>query len=381
MSKNSLKKKLQALFSRYMRGEATKSEHDFVETFYSNLSKYEEKNDIDPEIGESLKNAIDNRLDTSPVYRISSFNRYVRTLAAILIATLVCGASYFLLVRDKAPNIAQHHLKESSTIDRLQIVKDGVSYDMDGTLPQGMSVEQIDQEKVIVVKSSDALAEDQALQIHNPNRETMTLQLSDGTQLWLNQSATILVDPHFDKGVRDVEVQGEVYFNVKPMLANSKSVPFKVNSGLQQIEVLGTSFLVNANGTEKQEITLVEGKVKLKHRFFDSSILLQPNQKATLSKGSSDISVSHATEVHKIEAWRKGLFSFEEESLVNVVAELERWYNVPITVDPNVRNQKYSGIISRYRDVAEVFKLIELTNNIRITEKGGKIYVMPIESN
>ncbi|MDR2283045.1 MAG: DUF4974 domain-containing protein [Sphingobacterium sp.] len=381
MSKNSLKKNLQALFSRYMRGQATKSEQDFVETFYANLSKYEKKDNIDSEIGQSLKKAIDNRLDTSPVYKSSSFNRYVRTLAAILIATLVCGAGYFWLVRDKAPILVQNHVKESSTIGTLQIVKDGVSYNMDGTLPEGMSVEQIDQEKVIVVKSSASLVRDQPLRIHNPNRETMTLQLSDGTKLWLNQASTILVDPDFDSGVRDVQVEGEVYFNVKPRLSNSKSVPFRVNSGLQQIEVLGTSFLVNANGDEKQEITLVEGKVNLKHRFFNSSIILQPNQKATVSKENSHISVSQATEVHKIDAWRKGLFSFEEESLASVIAELERWYNVSITVDPNVRNQKYSGIISRYRDVAEVFKLIELTNNIRLIEKGGKIYVMPIESN
>lgn len=380
MSKNSLKKKLHAIFSRYMRGEATKSEEDFVDTFYSNLSKYEKKDDVDPRIGQALKAAIDSCLDNPPVYKSRSINRYVRTLAAILIATLISGAGYFLLVRDKAPTLVQNKVKESSTIGGLQIVKDGASYDMDGTLPEGMAVEQIDQEKIIVIKSSASLVEDKSFRLYNPNRETLALQLSDGTQLWLNQAASIVVDPQFDKGVRDVQVQGEVYFKVKPMLSNSKSVPFRVSSGLQQIEVLGTSFLVNANGAEKQEVTLVEGKVKLKHRFFNSSVILLPNQKATVSMGNSNISVNRATEVHKIEAWRKGLFSFEEENLVDVVTELEQWYKVSITVDPAVRYQKYSGIISRYRDITEVFKLVELTNNIRLIEKGGKIYVMPIES-
>ncbi|MFD2554749.1 FecR family protein [Sphingobacterium tabacisoli] len=380
MSKNSLKEKLHAIFSRYMRGEATESEEDFVETFYYNLKKYEKKSDVDPEIGRALKTAIDSRLDNPPVYKRASLRRYVRTLAAVLIATLVCGAGYLLLIRDHAPILVQHEVVESPAIAGLRIVKDGASYAMDGTLPEGISVEEIDQEKIIVVSAPSSSGEGKSLRLHNPNRETMALQLSDGTQLWLNQAATIVVDPHFDQGVRDVQIEGEVYFKVKSMLSDNKAVPFRVKSGLQQIEVLGTSFLVNADGAEKQEVTLIEGKVKLNHRFFESSIMLQPDQKATVSKGNARIAVTQATQVHKIEAWRKGLFSFEEENLVDVIGELADWYKVAITVDPAVRQQQYSGIISRYRDIKEVFRLIELTNNIRIIEKGGKIYVMPMES-
>lgn len=380
MSKNSsLKKKLHAIFSRYMRGKATDSEQEFVDKFYHNLSHYESKVDIDPEVGQVLKKQINNQLDASSTYSLPRFTVFIRTVAAIFIAMLVCGGIYFLGDRDDAVVLVKKQGEASADGTGLHIVKDGASYNLADALPEGISVEQRDEQKVVVVSAATLTVTNKPLHLKNPNREALAIQLSDGTQLWLNQSAEVVVDPDFGQGDRIVQAEGEVYFKVKSLWRNGKTVPFMVHTTLQQIQVLGTSFLVDAKLKDKQEVVLIEGKVKLQHQKFASSTVLQPGQRAAVSKGDSHISVSAASQLHKIEAWRNGLFSFEEEGLADVMAELAQWYGVSITVSPAVQNQKYSGIITRYKDINEVFRLIELTKNIRLVEKGGKTYVMPVD--
>ncbi len=68
------------------------------------------------------------------------------------------------------------------------------------------------------------------------------LTLSDGTRVWLNAASSITYPTVFTGNTREIKMTGEIYFEVK----TNKQIPFIVVTGKDRIEVLGTSFNVNA---------------------------------------------------------------------------------------------------------------------------------------
>ena len=90
--------------------------------------------------------------------------------------------------------------------------------------------------------------------------QTGHLYLFDGTEVWLNSGTKLKYPNKFNQNERDVFIEGEAFFKVKP----NKKLPFKVKTGKLEVEVLGTSFNVMAYPTEeKQSIFLVEGSVQI----------------------------------------------------------------------------------------------------------------------
>ena len=89
------------------------------------------------------------------------------------------------------------------------------------------------------------------------------IKLEDDTKVWLNSESRLKYPTSFVKGQdRKVELlYGEAYFDVSPSTSH-QGASFKVLSGVQEIEVLGTEFNVKAYHDEDYiYTTLVEGKV------------------------------------------------------------------------------------------------------------------------
>src|SRR5690606_1488289 len=84
------------------------------------------------------------------------------------------------------------------------------------------------------------------------------ITLSDGSQVWLNESSTIRYPEHFEKDKREVLLSGEACFDVGP----DKKRPFVVKTSKVTTRVLGTSFNVNAYQKEPQtKVTVETGRV------------------------------------------------------------------------------------------------------------------------
>lgn len=92
-----------------------------------------------------------------------------------------------------------------------------------------------------------------------PRGGEFSLELADGTRVWLNAESRLRYPVAFTGKERKVEMEGEVYFEV----AKNKEKPFIVTVNGVDIRVLGTSFNVSAY-QEEVVATLVEGKVQLK---------------------------------------------------------------------------------------------------------------------
>ncbi|NLR56794.1 DUF4974 domain-containing protein [Chitinophaga polysaccharea] len=196
------------------------------------------------------------------------------------------------------------------------------------------------------------------------------LVLPDGTKVWLNAASSLRFPAGFDGKERRVELSGEAYFEV----AQDTKMPFVVQSGDKQVQVLGTHFNLMAYQEEPStDVTLLEGVVKVIHRA--DTALLKPGQQAKLADARRIQLVPHA-DTEKIIAWKNGFFSLNGEGTEVVMRQLARWYNAEIVYAGKVPDLKFEGSIKRSYELADVLAILE-ESGIHFKIDGRKIIVLP----
>lgn len=80
------------------------------------------------------------------------------------------------------------------------------------------------------------------ISISVPYGGTYTVELCDGTKVYLNSGTTLEFPSRFNGEVRGVSLKGEAYFEV----TRNESKPFVVEVDEMKVKVLGTSFNVKS---------------------------------------------------------------------------------------------------------------------------------------
>lgn len=239
---------------------------------------------------------------------------------------------------------------------------------------EGYSIRKNEQgELTYVVESDNQNQVDLFNTIITPKGGEYTLNLPDGTQIWVNASSRLRYPLNFSEAKREVELSGEAYFEVAKLSRGGKRVPFFVYTGDQRLEVLGTSFNINSYG-KTIETTLVEGKVKLSFPKQADQILA-PNQQAVYAGGSKTTSVRQVDPFYVI-SWKNGSFAFEDTPIVEVMENLARWYDLDVSYDADVRDLKFTGTISKYEQIHKILQVIELTEAVTFKIEGRRVMVM-----
>lgn len=192
--------------------------------------------------------------------------------------------------------------------------------------------------------------------------------LPDGTRVWLNASSSIMFPTAFAAGKREVKITGEVYLEV----AKDKEKPFVVDvSGKSSVEVLGTSFNINAYADESSiRTTLVEGSVKVAAN--DQTAILKPGQQALIavttpsdgqpslsSKTGNDISVNPHPDLKQVLAWKNGVFDFTGADLKTVMRQLERWYDIQVEYKDDIPSITFEGRMYRNVSLRDVLEALQ----------------------
>ena len=165
----------------------------------------------------------------------------------------------------------------------------------------------------------------------NPGMTT-TVDLPDGSKVWLNANSELEFPNNFSSDKRIVRLNGEGFFDV----VKDASKPFIVKAGhAYEVEVLGTSFNVAAYAdSDIIETTLVEGAVALNVITSSGNQIsqrLQPDEKAIyeIREGKMEIK-SVNTEFDT--AWMHGELIFRNQSMDQVLKTLERYYHVKFKI-------------------------------------------------
>jgi transmembrane sensor len=205
--------------------------------------------------------------------------------------------------------------------------------------------------------------------ITTPRGGQYLLILTDGTSVMLNASSSLKYPVSFTGNERSVELTGEAYFQV----AHNASEPFRVISNGQTVEVLGTHFNINAYANEPAVKTaLLEGSVKITQNSTGISSLLKPGQQSIISGNKLEVKDA---DMEEAVAWKNGYFMFESESIRSIMRKIARWYDVEVIFKGDIPTDNFGGTVSRFSNVSQVLKKLELTGSVHFKIEAGAITV------
>lgn len=196
----------------------------------------------------------------------------------------------------------------------------------------------------------------QQLVLAAPKGGTYQLTLSDGTRVWLNAGSTLTYPSGFDKRERLVELEGEAFFEV-----SKSTVPFRVRSAGQIVEVLGTTFNISAYPDEPAtRTTLVEGSVQVMNSRANTTNRLVPGQQSTLQKNGV-LNVKKVA-IEQYIAWKDGLFYFQNTSFEDMMWQISKWYDVEVVYAKTIPSDTFTGTMSRNLSLMTVLELLNVSD-------------------
>lgn len=206
-----------------------------------------------------------------------------------------------------------------------------------------------------------------------PAGQRAQITLSDGTKVWLNSKSTLSYTSGFGRRDRNVELDGEAYFEV----AKNKDIPFNVNTETNQVRVVGTHFNICAyKGSDEFEATLVEGIVDIYARNNDRPLTrLTKNEFFASYQGKHKKTVLPSYDYLR---WREGLYCFDDAPFSSILTKLEKYYNVKITVEnPDVLNYRCTGKFKEQDGIEHILKVIQKDQSFTysINEEGDSILI------
>jgi transmembrane sensor len=206
--------------------------------------------------------------------------------------------------------------------------------------------------------------------IETPKGGKFQIKLPDGTKVWLNAASSLRFPTVFNGSKRQVELNGEAYFEV----STDKSKIFEVNTRNQVVQVLGTHFNINAYSDEPTvNTTLLEGSVRVSDLRTNISQLLKPGEQSQLSE---QIDVINLKDTNEAVAWKAGYFQFDKADIKTVMRQIERWYDVSVIYEGDLPNYRFGGEIERNLSLLQVLKVLEKTK-VHFRLKGREVTVMP----
>lgn len=206
--------------------------------------------------------------------------------------------------------------------------------------------------------------------LSTPRGGQYQIALADGTKVWLNADTRLRYPNKFTDEQRVVELDGEAYFEV----AKVAGKPFIVVTAKEKVEVLGTHFNVYSFPKEKEsKVSLLEGKVKVSVPAGKTR-LLQPGEQASVQ--GEELAVQQVPVDESI-AWKNDEFMFNNEPLGTALAQVARWYDIDIEIDPSVAKMKLWGSVSRLDNFDKVLKIIKMTDDkIKVQIEGRRVRLM-----
>lgn len=259
-------------------------------------------------------------------------------------------------------NKATLTLADGSTIDLSEvqegiIVGDGITYlDGSGVLEQGQEIPYAGLSTI-------------DYRLTTPKGGTYQITLPDGTRVWLNAASTLKYPSRFADAERRVEIEGEGYFAV----AKDKARPFTVMSRGQEVNVLGTEFNISAYDDDATvETTLVEGTVQIINLVSNTMHKLLPGQQASTNGAQSNV---QTVETDQYVAWKRGIFYFGNTPAVEVMKQIERWYDVEVVYKHGTApKDTFTGEMERDVSLQTVLEVLKMSG-IRFQLVGRKLVI------
>lgn len=203
------------------------------------------------------------------------------------------------------------------------------------------------------------------MSVEAPFGSKVKLFLPDGTLVWLNAGSSIEYSQGFGIKDRKLKLNGEAYFEV---VRNEKKT-FEVTANNLTVSVLGTKFNFRDYMDEDAAcVTLLKGKVNVKNGKNGEELSLNPDQQVAYNKKTVTAEVINV-KAKRASEWTNGVIFFDEEELPDIARELERLYNVQISIkNEALNNYRFYGSFYRTdQTIQEVMDILASTKKLKYT--------------
>ncbi len=236
--------------------------------------------------------------------------------------------------------------------------------------------------------------------IETPSGSNTTINLPDGSKIWLNADSRLRYPMKFSKDKREVFLDGEAFFEV----AKDKSRQFLVKTSDITVKVFGTRFNVKSYPDENTvETTLVEGSISIINNSTNSKVAgkeikMKANERIVLYKEQENITpneipqrkienlpvrkaklvLSKRIDTDRFTSWKDGQLIIKGEPMIKLAVKLERRYNVKIHFeDEEIKQYKFTGTIKN-ETIEQVMEAIKLASSVDYKIEEREIWIRKI---
>jgi transmembrane sensor len=196
--------------------------------------------------------------------------------------------------------------------------------------------------------------------------EQQTVVLEDGSRITLNTDTRLSVD--YRQNLRSIRLDhGEALFEV----AKNPQRPFVVQAGNERVRALGTIFMVR-NEPDRLDVLLIEGRVQVtqsadarKDVPATPPVVLEPGERL-VQRNDEAAPILDRPPVEEATAWRRGEAMFDNATLAEAVAEINRYGKAQVRADdPHVAALRISGVFAT-RDPVEFANVIAKLHGLQV---------------
>jgi ferric-dicitrate binding protein FerR (iron transport regulator) len=201
--------------------------------------------------------------------------------------------------------------------------------------------------------------------------EQKFLQLPDSTQVWLNGDSYLEFPDEFTDKKREVYLSGEAWFDVR----HAEEIPFIIHTGKITTTVMGTAFNIKAYPYLRTVVISVSrGKIRVS-RGNKVVAILEKGQQIKVSDSDSLIREKNI-DVGKIASWQQGYVSYEDETMREILRDLEHLYNTEITVaDQSLLDVRITTSFNRSIGKEQALKIICKLVDKQLSNRNGRYII------
>lgn len=237
-------------------------------------------------------------------------------------------------------------------------------------------------------ESESLSAETEFQTIQTDKGERASMVFSDGSRVVLNAMTTVRFPRQFAGDKREIELEGEAFFDIK----HREGIPFIVHSSDVSVQVLGTEFNVNSYGDRDFiEVVVREGSVAVRQNNPDMDSVEEDDQVADENRSEVVLAKGERTRVAVGQfptppeqvslapylAWVNGMMTFEGAPLNEVVRRLNLYYDMEFEVaDSSLLEKRLTASFQR-EQLDRVLQIITFSLDIDYEQQGDTILFKP----
>lgn len=304
--------------------------------------------------------------------------------AAVLLLIFGLGWSFYQYRMNKqyvTGNIIKNDIapgKQDATLTLADGRKISLTDASNGTLAQeaGVLITKNAEGQLLYTLKDHAAGSGTINTLSTANGQTYRVRLPDQSEVWLNASSSIRFPVSFSAAKeRRVELTGEAYFEI----AKDPKHPFIVKTSKQEVEVLGTHFNINSyDDRSVTRTTLLEGSIRISSEGSKGlpsvTKVVKPGEDAFVD-ADQQIRIA-AADIRSVMAWKNGYFRFDNERIDEVFSKISRWYNIEVQYEGPMPEERFSGNMSRNKNISEVLDMLSYSKAVKFKVEGRRVMVM-----